>query len=217
VVVRVRLQFPPLPVELELNEGPVGDFVGEFLAVAFDGLLLVRPNLLWPTRPRAVVARPKRHKQRVAVEPRRLALLERLERGAFVLVRFGLESLVRRPELLALVLAHSVVLDFVFGEVRDRFEVLVGEVSAFTESVEADEEWVPGERRVGLIRRVSHHVRRRAEWAELPERLLRVVEPLDELPCAVPEVTDSVRPGKRREVHEDTGLSVESHMRTSSS
>ena len=63
----------------------------------------------------------------------------------------------------------------------------------FREVVEVDQYRVPGEGRVRLIRRVAVCARGRSQRAELPQRLVRRREEVDELPGPVAEVADAVR------------------------
>ena len=104
---------------------------------------------------------------------------------------------------------HGSEVDIVSGELDARFGLRRGEQAVLDEALGADEEWIPGEGREALIRRIA--VPRRAERQHLPHALSRGSKLIDELQRARPEVTDAVSARQRSRMEEDAARTTKCH------
>ena len=131
----------------------VANVVAQRLAVLGECVGVTGDEFVGPLGPQlAVELGFQRHEQRVVVEPLALAFAEGLE-GIGVVRR--LEAPVGVSKLLFFELRDALVADFVRGEVLRRVDVGRLEVATVGKPPQVDEQRVPGERRVGLIRGVA--------------------------------------------------------------
>jgi len=143
----------PLADEAELDERVVAHRLPEVLAGAGERLGRPSANVLGPVGPRRlVVALLERREQGVVVEPPRLAVPERLERGAVLVVGRRLERLERRPKRRLRVRDDFVEADFAVVERGAVVEGVGGQPPRLDEALVVDEQRVARERRRRLVR-----------------------------------------------------------------
>ena len=133
-------------------------------------LLLAVDERAVPAAPgRPAVRALQRHEEREVVEPRRVALHERLEGLAPRGRRLLLEGGAGPREEGRLPLDDRPEVHLALREVRPLLQVRRGEEALVAEAIERDEEGVAGEGREALVRRVA--VAGGAEGQDLPEAL----------------------------------------------
>ena len=201
----VVVQAIPLRVEDVLLEPVEFDLIPLFFGEFFERGGIAAANLLRPLRPRgAVVFLLRRVKECVVVEPIRFLFAERAVVGVVLAVRA--ERSARLFEQIFLELLHSVKVDEGGIRLVRQEEVALCEPSTRDKRLGIDEHDVPGERRDGLIGRVS--AADGTERENLPDLLSGFCKEVDEPVYLLSEVAHTVFRRERGRVQEDTRLAL---------
>ena len=209
-LVGVALERMPLAEETPLAERPEGHAFG-----AQPGGLLHRQWV--PPRQRLVPVGPVQaaeafgqgHEQRVIVEPALLRLAKQRQVGAFRRRGACGKAGGRSGKVAHAVRHHELVVDPVGIERRRQPQVIGVEPAALLQFVQVDQQQIAGKRGRTHVRRVAGPDA--TERQDLPQRLTRASQPVDEVAGRQPQIAGAVWAGQGGRVQQHAAGAWKAH------